>query len=102
MRIRMRATTISDWDRKELVIPNKTFITGEVINWSLTDPVLRLKIEVGVSYSSDIDKVERLLLKIAKRNTTVLKDPDPRVLLSAAPHASSSWPQPTKRGSSGT
>tara|TARA_A100001391_G_scaffold92371_1_gene61057 strand:- start:1157 stop:2122 length:966 start_codon:yes stop_codon:yes gene_type:complete len=80
MRIRMRATTISDWDRKELVIPNKTFITGEVINWSLTDPVLRIKIEVGVSYSSDIDKVERLLLKIAKRNATVLPDPEPRVL----------------------
>tara|TARA_R110002072_G_scaffold42064_12_gene118097 strand:+ start:35969 stop:39694 length:3726 start_codon:yes stop_codon:yes gene_type:complete len=80
MRIRMRATTISDWDRKELVIPNKTFITGEVINWSLTDPVLRIKIEVGVSYSSDIDKVERLLLKIAKRNATVLADPEPRVL----------------------
>lgn len=80
MRIRMRATTISDWDRKELVIPNKTFITGDVINWTLTDPILRVKVGVGVSYSSDIKKVESLLMKIAKKNPTVLETPEPSVL----------------------
>jgi potassium efflux system protein len=79
-RIRMRATTISDWDRKELVIPNKTFITGELINWSLTDPVLRVIITVGVSYSSDVDKVERVLLQVAEQNNVVLSDPKPQVI----------------------
>ena len=33
--IRIRATTIRQWDRKELVVPNKEFITGQLINWSL-------------------------------------------------------------------
>ena len=80
MRIRMRATTIGDWDRKELVIPNKAFITGEVINWTLTDSVLRVKINVGVSYSSDIDQVESILLKVAKKEPAVLVDPAPQVL----------------------
>lgn len=80
MRIRMRATTVTDWDRKELVIPNKTFITGDVINWTLSDPSLRVRIKVGVSYSSDIDKVERLLKSIANDNTTVMKDPAPSVV----------------------
>jgi len=80
MRIRMRATTIADWDRKELVIPNKTFITGEVINWTLTDSVLRVKIPVGVSYSSDIDQVESILLRVASQEAPVLTDPAPRVL----------------------
>ena len=79
-RIRMRATTISDWDRKELVIPNKTFITGEVINWSLSDPVLRIIIPVGVSYSSDVELVDSLLKEIAAANPTVLSDPKPQVL----------------------
>lgn len=80
MKIRMRATTISDWNRKELVIPNKTFITSDVINWSLTDPILRVSILVGVSYSSDVDEVERLLYKIARENKTVLVDPKPTVI----------------------
>lgn len=79
-RIRMRATTVSDWDRKELIIPNKTFITSDVINWTLSDPVLRVTIPVGVSYESDVDKVEQLLMKIATDNRVVLADPKPQVL----------------------
>ena len=79
-RIRMRATTVSDWDRKELIIPNKTFITSDVINWTLSDPVLRVTIPVGVSYDSDVDMVEKLLLKIATDNRVVLADPKPQVL----------------------
>ena len=80
MRIRMRATTIADWDRKELVIPNKTFITGDVINWSLTDSVLRVRVVVGVSYSSDVDLVEKMLMRIAERHSDVLGDPAPQVI----------------------
>ena len=79
-RIRMRATTIGDWDRKELVIPNKTFITGDVINWSLSDPILRVKIPVGVSYSSDVDQVTSVLMSAAEKHAVVLKDPKPQVV----------------------
>ena len=79
-RIRMRATTITDWERKELIIPNKTFITGDVINWTLTDPVLRVTIPVGVSYGSDVDQVVRVLQKIATDARIVLADPAPVVL----------------------
>ena len=79
-RIRMRATTITDWERKELIIPNKTFITSDVINWTLSDTTLRITIPVGVSYEADIDKVEKLLYKIAGKNKVVLEDPKPQVL----------------------
>ncbi len=79
-RIRMRATTVTDWDLKELVIPNKTFITGEVVNWTLTDTTLRVTIPVGVSYSSDTEKVERVLREIARTHPTVLEEPKPQVL----------------------
>ena len=79
-RIRMRATLITDWDRKELVVPNKNFITGEVINWSLSDPTLRLIIQVGVGYGEDVRKAEKILLEIAKKAANVLKDPKPYVV----------------------
>lgn len=79
-RIRMRATTIVDWDNKELIIPNKSFITGEVINWTLTNSVLRVIIGVGVSYSSDVDQVVRVLKKIALAEPGVLESPPSSVL----------------------
>jgi potassium efflux system protein len=78
-RIRMRATTITDWERKELVIPNKSFITGEVINWTLSDPVLRVSVLVGVSYGADVRKAERVLTEIARATPDVLTDPKPYV-----------------------
>jgi potassium efflux system protein len=79
-RIRMRATTITDWDRKELIIPNRTFITDQVINWTLTDGVLRVVVPVGVSYDSDVERVERLLLDVAIANPLILRDPPPQAL----------------------
>jgi potassium efflux system protein len=79
-RMRIRATTITDWDRKELIIPNKEFITGQVINWSLTDQVLRIVIPVGIAYGSDTEKAEKVLYRVADKDPIVMKDPPPRVL----------------------
>lgn len=78
-RIRIRATTITDWDRKEVIIPNKTFITEKLINWTLTDPISREIIRVGVAYGSDIDLVEKTLVEIATQNEKILDDPPPAV-----------------------
>lgn len=78
-KIRIRATTITDFDRKDIIVPNKTFITGQLINWSLTDTVTRVTLKVGVDYGSDLDLVRTLLLKAAKDNPRVLKDPAPIV-----------------------
>jgi potassium efflux system protein len=76
-RIRTRATTILDFDNKEIVVPNKTFITGQIINWTLSDTTTRLTIKVGVAYGTDPDLVRRLLLRIAAEDPRVLKDPAP-------------------------
>ncbi|UXI67886.1 mechanosensitive ion channel domain-containing protein [Tahibacter amnicola] len=77
MRIRTRATTIVDWDNKEVVIPNKTFITDQLINWTLSDSVTRVVLKVGVAYNSDPDLVRTLLLEMARNHPKVLKDPPP-------------------------
>ncbi len=76
-RIQIRATTITDWDRKEVIIPNKTFITEQLINWSLSDAITRVVITVGVAYGSDTDLAEQLLLQAAGENARVLDDPAP-------------------------
>jgi len=76
-RIRTRATTILDFDNKEIVVPNKTFITGQLVNWTLTDTTTRITIHVGVAYGSPIDTVHALLLKAAREEPRVLEDPEP-------------------------
>lgn len=78
-RIRIRSTTITDWDRKEYVVPNKEFITGRLLNWTLTDTTNRLTIKVGVSYGSDPERVREILLDVVRTQEHVLADPEPRV-----------------------
>jgi potassium efflux system protein len=80
-RIRIRATTISDLDRKEHIIPNKAFLTQDFTNWTLTDPITRLIISVGVAYGSDPEQVVDILLDVARRNAKVLDEPPPAALL---------------------
>jgi len=79
-KIRIRATSITDWDRKELIVPNKEFITGRVVNWTLSDPLLRVVIPVGIAYGSDTEKAKKLMLMVAEQNENVLHDPCPSVI----------------------
>lgn len=79
--IQMRATTITDADLRELVVPNREFITGKVMNWTLSSTVSRMTIRVGVAYHTDPEQVRQLLLDIASRHPLVLKDPRPQALL---------------------
>ncbi|HGN0868204.1 TPA: mechanosensitive channel MscK [Providencia alcalifaciens] len=76
-KIRIRATTIVDFDRKEVIIPNKAFVTERLINWSLSDTVTRITISLGVAYGSDLEKVKRVLLQAATSNSKVMTDPAP-------------------------
>ena len=78
-RIRIRSTTIRDWDQKELLVPNKEFITGRLLNWTLTDPMARIVIEVGVAYGSDITQAIRLVRESALNHERVVDDPEPLV-----------------------
>ncbi len=78
-RIQMRATHIVDWDRKELVVPNKVFITDQLINWTLSDTVTRVVMPVGVAYGTDTDLIEEILKDAIKNTELVLDDPEPTV-----------------------
>ncbi len=79
-RIRIRATTITDFDRKELIVPNKEFVTGQLVNWTLSDMVLRVIIPVGIAYGSDTELAVQILKRVALDNANVLDNPEPHVL----------------------
>jgi small-conductance mechanosensitive channel len=65
----------------EHLIPNENLITGEVINWSYSQNLVRLTVPVGVAYGSDLEKARELMLAVAADTRRVLKDPTPACLL---------------------
>lgn len=80
MKINMRATTVRDWDRKELIVPNKEIVTGQVMNWSLSESTLRIVIHVGIAYGSDTELATQILYRIAAEHPRVLDKPKPKVI----------------------
>jgi small-conductance mechanosensitive channel len=87
--INMRSTTVRSLDNISIIVPNSEFVSSQVINWSHGDPKVRLIVEVGVSYNSNLDDVIRSLHEVADENQNVLKHPEPDVLLSN--FGDSSW-----------
>ncbi|MBB1199143.1 miniconductance mechanosensitive channel MscM [Enterobacteriaceae bacterium 89] len=80
-KINTRATTISDWDRKEIIVPNKAFITEQFINWSLSDSVTRVVLTVPAPSDANSEEVTQILMTAAERCSLVIDNPAPEVFL---------------------
>jgi potassium efflux system protein len=76
--IQIRATTITNWDRQDYVVPNKSLITGPLLNWTLNTGLNRIVIRVGVAAGCDTEKARQLLLEIANNHPHILDDPAPK------------------------
>ncbi|MBD3403539.1 mechanosensitive ion channel [candidate division GN15 bacterium] len=78
--INMRSTTIRSLQNIAIIVPNSEFVSTQVVNWSHSDLKVRLDLEVGVSYGSDLDAVLQSLREVAEENPRVMKSPPPEVL----------------------
>ena len=76
-KIQMRATTITNWERQELIVPNKNLITGTILNWTLSSSISRIVLPVGVAYGTDTDRARELLLQAAESHPLIVDDPPP-------------------------
>ena len=72
-----RYVSVATRDNTEYLIPNEDLITNQVINWSFSDKLVRLKIVVGVSYDSDVHEVMRLMMAAATSVPRVMATPKP-------------------------
>jgi len=73
-----RYIVVRDRDGVETLIPNENLITSEVINWSYSDRLVRMKIPVQISYACDPEAAMQLMVDAGKENDRVLKDPEPQ------------------------
>jgi potassium efflux system protein len=78
-RIRARATMLVDFDNKDVLIPNKSFITDRVINWTLSNQTTRLLLKIGVPAETDMALAQRVILEAVQGNPDVLREPAPSV-----------------------
>ncbi|WP_052471962.1 mechanosensitive ion channel family protein [Marinobacter similis] len=72
-----RYVVVRNRDGVDTLIPNENLITTEVINWSYSDPNVRLKIPVSVSYNDDVERAMAIMLEIAREHPRVISDPEP-------------------------
>jgi potassium efflux system protein len=74
-----RSTEIKTLDQVSIIVPNSRFLEQEVINWSHRNPVSRIRVPVGVSYSSDPKDVKQILIEASYQHPQVLSKPPPLV-----------------------
>ncbi len=74
-----RATKVKSINNTHIIVPNSSFLEQNVLNWTLSDNVVRHTVRVGVAYGSDTEKVRDLMLAVVKEHKMVLKFPEPSV-----------------------
>lgn len=77
--IGLRATTVQTFDRADIMVPNSDLISNQVINWTRSDRLARLKARVGVAYGSDVTRVMQILLECVADHREIMRSPEPRV-----------------------
>lgn len=82
-KIGARSTKITTLDNVLVTIPNSVMVTNPIYNETGYDPNMRVRVEVGVAYGSDLEKVEKILLEILSDNEDTLEYPEPLVLFTA-------------------
>lgn len=80
-KINTRATIITDWDQKEIIVPNKEFITKQFTNWSLSNSITRVILRIPTPLQMETDKIPNILLNIIKQLPLALEQPAPEIYL---------------------
>lgn len=70
--VNLRTSEIFTRDGIMIIVPNHKFIIEKITNWSHNSESTRFKVEVGIAYGSDVEKVKQILLECAKNHSEVI------------------------------
>jgi len=79
-KVGVRASVINTYDGAEVIVPNNSLITNDLINWTHSSKLRRMEIKVGTAYGSNPNEVIQILKEAAQEHSAVLKDPEPLIL----------------------
>ena len=77
--INIRSTVIETFNKADVIIPNASILSNNLVNMTYKNKSARIDIDVGVGYESDIDLVKEVLLDIATHTKNILSSPEPVV-----------------------
>lgn len=77
--IGLRSMKLLDFEKNLHVIPNSEIVKSEIINYSYPNPEVRVRIDVGVAYGSDLKKVKEVVLAVCRKHPLVIENPEPQV-----------------------
>ena len=72
-----RYASVRGRDGKEYLIPNENLITNQVVNWSYSSLLVRLDVQFGIAYNSDLHMVRKIAVAVAQGTKRVLASPTP-------------------------
>ncbi|MGB0917974.1 MAG: mechanosensitive ion channel family protein [Flavobacteriales bacterium] len=78
LEIQIFVTIIKTPDQETVFIPNGVLSNGDIKNYTTSD-VMRINLEIGVSYDTDVAKAKQIILDVMNNHPLVLKDPTPVV-----------------------
>lgn len=79
--IGLRATKIKTTDNIVIIIPNNEIMRRDIVNYTIISSQIRVRINIGIAYSADIEKAKALIVNVAKSLNWVSKDPAPKVVV---------------------
>jgi potassium-dependent mechanosensitive channel len=79
-KIGLRSTIMLTFDQSEMIVPNADLVSEKVVNWTLSNPIARVILEVGTAYGSDIGQVLQILRESGTAHDAVLPEPTPQAL----------------------
>ncbi len=75
-----RSTQIRSTDGRHIIVPNSFFLESNVVNWTLSDDLIRAKVSVGVIYGSPTRLVEELIARVVNEDPQVIRTPEPIII----------------------
>ena len=72
----IRTSIIKTFNNVEVIVPNTNLVNSELINYTHSDPIIRIDIPIGVSYSSDPFKVRKVLKEALSELENILENPE--------------------------
>lgn len=80
VRIGLRSSQIKRFDGVDILVPNSDFLQKSVVNWTLSDQLIRQQVKIGVAYGSPTREVARIIAQAFNEHGLVLKEPEPIIL----------------------
>jgi small-conductance mechanosensitive channel len=78
--IGIRCTKIRTPGNVHILVPNSSLLEKNIVNWTLSDQIIRCQVRVGVAYGSEVREVGKLLYQAVAEHGRILKKPEPAVI----------------------